>query len=506
MYPMVKETISNTNSNLQCSKCTNSAFTGQKIQPCNCQLCDYCAQLCGSSCCVCNSPVIDIKQDDLLQSQLKTSKYRCFCDAIVSYNDLLSHSKSCKQAKLCCPNDCGKFVANMDIYEHLQKFCNKRLVSCEFCGIILEASAMQDHFQFCGRFLIPCVNGCSVSIPRGDMILHLERCSYAEEECEFCQEKYPKSLANEHFADLNLLGKHLLGINKTYIAANNQVEKVYQDLNVRLTRIEQQLGVVQKLGSQNGSTDPSLETSSTKFMPRTSLRVIPGGQTIGNERTSASLVLPLEFCVNNIYEVVTAPPVEGAFLEVRNLLTTQIEKIPSKQTRTSIFFNLSFNETGPFELILRSREGVELDQADIDVLNQQFETTNINNIGTCQNHRASHSWINQEPSRFFLKLSEGIQIFQFKLVRANTRFSVGFSQTNSRVLKSVNSVFSKGCFVNGKYEPLQHLSFKAGDLIVLRLEGQIASLTQSGKQVYLFEDIEFQYLFIELVDAEVLLI
>lgn len=88
--------------------------------------------------------------------------------------------------------------------KHKLEDCPKRITQCQFCETTLIADAEANHLQICGKFPIPCPNGCKKKeIIRENLAEHLEnKCVRQELDCPFseygCDFKGKKKRVREH--------------------------------------------------------------------------------------------------------------------------------------------------------------------------------------------------------------------------------------------------------------------------------------------------------------------
>lgn len=97
-----------------------------------------------------------------------------------------------------CPK-CGEKVRKADEERHLANACSKRLVSCKFCGIVLQAEIMMKHQEYCSTRTDVCKK-CGTYVTIRDFAQHLESC---EDEsvalpCEFCESLFPADELVQH--------------------------------------------------------------------------------------------------------------------------------------------------------------------------------------------------------------------------------------------------------------------------------------------------------------------
>ena len=93
-----------------------------------------------------------------------------------------------------CP-ECGKKIRKGDEGHHLAYECEKRLVSCRFCAIVLPGEIAREHEEYCGAKTGVC-KSCGSYVVVRDFVYHKKSC---EEDnlalpCEFCERVVP---ANE---------------------------------------------------------------------------------------------------------------------------------------------------------------------------------------------------------------------------------------------------------------------------------------------------------------------
>ncbi len=75
---------------------------------------------------------------------------------------------------------------------HLQ-ICSEVMVPCEFCKHLKKRGSMLDHHRtWCPEFILSC-EYCNLEVPRSNYNTHIISCPLAREECEICEQTYPKN-------------------------------------------------------------------------------------------------------------------------------------------------------------------------------------------------------------------------------------------------------------------------------------------------------------------------
>ena len=101
------------------------------------------------------------------------------------------HSSVCEVREINCPRDCGvKDIMHKSLNDHLNLFCNKRLVSCNDCGFDCEFIEMNNHLSnLCIKRFIDCPLGCGKQKKFIEMDRHMTNCSFKIIQCPLrCEE------------------------------------------------------------------------------------------------------------------------------------------------------------------------------------------------------------------------------------------------------------------------------------------------------------------------------
>ncbi|KAK3084576.1 hypothetical protein FSP39_015701 [Pinctada imbricata] len=126
-----------------------------------------------------------MKELELLE--LKCSFVERGCTWLGQMKDLKVHLEDCRYATLVCPKRCGLELEKSQLRAHLHDECPRREIRCDFCSIPILYEQEAKHLQVCGKFLIPCPNGCKKGeVPREEIAEHLEnKCPKQEVPCPF---------------------------------------------------------------------------------------------------------------------------------------------------------------------------------------------------------------------------------------------------------------------------------------------------------------------------------
>ena len=112
-----------------------------------------------------------------------------------------------KNTEKVCPH-CRVIDFNHIHYKPLQRKINELKVFCsnrdKGCTITLNLEDLDSHLLLtnasgCGYVLIPCVNDCGMSVFRGEMDLHLKKCTKREEACPHCKAKMTYDSLDDHY-------------------------------------------------------------------------------------------------------------------------------------------------------------------------------------------------------------------------------------------------------------------------------------------------------------------
>ena len=141
--------------------------------------------------------------DKAFQSEIEALKVKCSneargCQWIGLFKELSSHLEDCRYGTAPCPRACGVDLERRFVQKHLDEDCTKRGVKCEFCLSEIAFEDEIDHYNTCGKFRVPCPNGCKMKeIPREQVEQHLATecpkqkvsCPFAEAGCDFKAER-----------------------------------------------------------------------------------------------------------------------------------------------------------------------------------------------------------------------------------------------------------------------------------------------------------------------------
>ncbi|XP_033748936.1 TNF receptor-associated factor 5-like [Pecten maximus] len=136
----------------------------------------------------------DVSVDKSIQREIDLLDVKCSfvkkgCTWFGQFKDLEAHTDECVHKPIACPRKCGANVERTNLRRHIAEFCKKREIRCEFCNMPILAEREDDHLMVCGKYLLPCPNGCRKGeVPRSEMQDHLDnKCSKQEIPCPFHQ-------------------------------------------------------------------------------------------------------------------------------------------------------------------------------------------------------------------------------------------------------------------------------------------------------------------------------
>ncbi|KAI6660362.1 hypothetical protein LOD99_13948 [Oopsacas minuta] len=85
------------------------------------------------------------------------------------------HLQRCKELLYKCPNKCELGISRRSMEQH-GKVCVMRQVSCEICGVELQAIDLEKHLFTCSPHTVSCTN-CEVVMKRDELEDHMNKCS-----------------------------------------------------------------------------------------------------------------------------------------------------------------------------------------------------------------------------------------------------------------------------------------------------------------------------------------
>jgi len=73
------------------------------------------------------------------------------CEKIIIFNESKIHSNFCLKEKTPCPNLCGNLIVREDTQNHLENFCDYKLIACDFsqlgCEHVFKKKDYEEHFR-----------------------------------------------------------------------------------------------------------------------------------------------------------------------------------------------------------------------------------------------------------------------------------------------------------------------------------------------------------------------
>ena len=108
----------------------------------------------------------------------------------------------CDYVELECKYQCGEKFKRYQISEHVEYFCPKRPVTCQYCNKLGEHYIIQgEHKKECPEILIQCPNSCEIeSLKQKDLEIHLLECPDQSVECPYSFAGCSESIKRKNFS------------------------------------------------------------------------------------------------------------------------------------------------------------------------------------------------------------------------------------------------------------------------------------------------------------------
>ena len=176
---------------------------------------------------------------------------------------LEAHVTTCKFTLIPCPKECkdynGKITLLMRkvLNKHLRKYCRNRDHKCEYCGEKgTYAYITQVHDEICLLKILPCPNECTKSMPRQDIMNHVEtECELTVVACKYknigCKRKLRRGDMAAHEQDDSLHFSKALNTVVKLQDSNTQLQDFMTKLQVSNTELREK---VSKLESAANTT------------------------------------------------------------------------------------------------------------------------------------------------------------------------------------------------------------------------------------------------------------
>lgn len=178
-----------------------------------------------------------------------TNRDELSCTWTSTLNDVDDHCSQCEFISINCQNDgCDKRVQRRHVDCHDLE-CAHKLLSCEFCGLYLKRSALDDHkSMICRRRPIECPNRCNVTVPLDELNEHISvTCPLEEIDCPYsllqCSGSCPGRLMRRdldaHLEALETMKARILALDQKatqLAAALTETEKktIEKEINVKI--------------------------------------------------------------------------------------------------------------------------------------------------------------------------------------------------------------------------------------------------------------------------------
>ncbi|XP_057315486.1 TNF receptor-associated factor 3-like isoform X2 [Hydractinia symbiolongicarpus] len=230
------EPVEDVKQDFYCVICLNLLKDAMQLE-CQHGMCNFCLQSLARSskqrnveftCPSCRTPIDENKVHPvgminrvILSLKVKCVNTRAGCDWCGEVSNMKDHqNNTCEfQNVVCDSNGCSFKARKFEMTCH-KKSCNFRMVLCDYCQENNVYNDIPAHLRTCPCYPLICSNACGESIPRKDMISHLQdRCPLRLVDCTFkqagCDIVVTASEINNHVSNalhdhLNLVFKHSL--------------------------------------------------------------------------------------------------------------------------------------------------------------------------------------------------------------------------------------------------------------------------------------------------------
>ncbi|XP_033121052.1 TNF receptor-associated factor 3-like isoform X1 [Anneissia japonica] len=241
-----------------CTAC-QSVLRNAKQASCGCRFCNFCIPN-ETTCPSCKDQFNkdEITDDFYARRRLRKKKMSCLnkhngCVATFEYKDLDDHLKNCDFAIVNCihfKSGCRTKIFRNHLTKHLEKECEFRLVTCQYCERKISFKDLKDHS--CENKPVDCPNKCnSAAMASEELQNHLiNDCPLALVPCEFekiccnmkvCrkdlevhQQEYMAnhiSIIPKKFEEQNLINVKLLRENADLVSKCALLSNKYQDVS-----------------------------------------------------------------------------------------------------------------------------------------------------------------------------------------------------------------------------------------------------------------------------------
>ena len=173
------------------------------------------------------------------------------CEWIGEIKESSEHLNSeCEFMDVICSNGCGESILRQELTEHLEKFCMKRQVICNFCKERGDSEIIiGDHILKCPNYPIVCPLGCGEQFQRAHTEQHMEECVLVTVPCSYqfagCDVILAKQFMAEHFYKNTVLHSQLLSVYVTKRLETTSVElQEQEDVRERLFEYHDELGKI----------------------------------------------------------------------------------------------------------------------------------------------------------------------------------------------------------------------------------------------------------------------
>ena len=139
-----------------CASCLDHWFSSHRVKSCpHCRASE------------CEEPILHAL-DKGMKREIESFRVHCTnvtlgCKWVGELRELANHHKSstgCAFSFVKCTNKCKSIVLRKDLQDHLNCYCDLRLIKCQYCEYVDTAKAYGGHEDVCDMYPIQCPNGC----------------------------------------------------------------------------------------------------------------------------------------------------------------------------------------------------------------------------------------------------------------------------------------------------------------------------------------------------------
>lgn len=173
--------------------------------------------------CINNRPTANlIKNSDDTNDYSKNNKNNDQCNWTGVLNNLFKHlNEECSDQLVKCLNiKCEKEIKRKYYNTHFYKECDYRRIPCKDCNTIYHFCEKSEHIQLCENELIECSNNCGMKVKRKEMKQHIN--DFCDKKIVFCEYSKFGCLNKLYKRDLNEHNKNNFEYHNSLISNDNQ--------------------------------------------------------------------------------------------------------------------------------------------------------------------------------------------------------------------------------------------------------------------------------------------